>query len=164
MLTGLSSGIEELSFLDSFSCRTLNLHIAAHSQSYWPTRAFSHAYAQCPREDFPCPCPREFSPWTWTIWLKSIHGLGAGGKKRGWFLMRWKVSFWQGLRAGQLGAEPQYQVPMHKASRSFLPSSAKSMDPLQWNCPCPKEKIENPKNSFGHGQGNPLLDSSNAIL
>jgi len=35
--------------------------------------------------------------------------------------MRGEVSFWQVLRAGQLRAEPQYQVPTHKGSREALP-------------------------------------------
>jgi len=30
----------------------------------------------------------EFPPWTRTIWLQGIDGLGAGGKYRGWSLMR----------------------------------------------------------------------------
>jgi len=41
-----------------------------------------------------------------------IYGLGAGGKRRGQSLMRRKVSFGL-LRAGQLGSEPQYQIPTH---------------------------------------------------
>jgi len=44
--------------------------------------------------------------------------------------MRRKVSFWQGLRAGQLEAEPQYQVFTHKGPPSFLPLSAKSKNPV----------------------------------
>jgi len=59
-----------------------------------------------------------------------FQGLGAGGKRRGWSLMRRKVSFWQGLRAGQLEAEPQYQVFTHKGPPSFLPLSAKSKNPV----------------------------------
>jgi len=55
-----------------------------------------------------------------------------------------KMSIRQGLRADQHKAEPQYQLPTHKGSSLSLASSAKSKDLLQWNCPCPQDKIEIP--------------------
>jgi hypothetical protein len=45
--------------------------------------------------------------------------------------MLWKMSFGQGLGAGQVGAELPYQVPTHTGSLLSLPSSAKCMDPIQ---------------------------------
>jgi len=64
--------------------------------------------------------------------------------------MRRKVSFWQGLRAGQLEAEPQYQVFTHKGPPSFLPLSAKSKNPVG--------------NSLEHGQGKPSLSFGSTIF
>jgi len=83
-----------------------------------------------PGEGCPGPNPREsvgfpVFPWTRTFSLQKIHGLGAGGKRRGWSLIRFKVSYGQGLRAGQLRAEPQYHVPTHKASPTIQRLSPK---------------------------------------
>ena len=55
---------------------------------------------------FPCPRPRGllripiFFPWTRTISMQGMHGLGAGGKRQGWCLIRRKVNIGQGLCAG----------------------------------------------------------------
>jgi len=57
-----------------------------------------------------------------------------------------KVSFWQGLRAGQIGAELQYQVHTHRESPSSPPSSAKSLDPFSAvKLSVSKGKNRNPK-------------------
>ena len=56
------------------------------------------------------------------------------------FLRSICLGFGQGLRAGQLGADLQYQAPKHKGSHLSLSSSAKSLDLLQLNCPCPGGK------------------------
>ena len=82
------------------------------------------------------------------------------GKKRGRSIRcRRKVSFWQGQRVGRLGAELHFQLPTHKGSPSTFPFSAKSMDPWQWNCPCPTEqKSETPETLLDMSKGSPPLD------
>jgi len=78
-----------------------------------------------PREGFPCPCSNEFPIFplyqTISLSLQGVHGIGAGGKRRGLSLIRLKMTFGQGLCAGHLGPEPQYQVSTHKGSPSSLP-------------------------------------------
>jgi len=68
-----------------------------------------------------------------------------------------KVRFGQGLRAGQRGAEPHYQVSTHKASlsssrqRQVHTFFAMKLSVSQGG------KIGNPTNYRGHGRGKPCL-------
>jgi len=154
---------------------------------------FHISRCECPREGSPVHVPRElfgfpvFSPYKLTISRQRMHGLGAGGKRRGWSLMRRKARFGQGLRAGHLGLSPK--AVMFRCIRDHPRDSALQCDavccstsavkfrrirepphlfppgPSPW-IPCSEivsvqgKQIGNPKNSLWHGQGKPSLGHS----
>ena len=90
----------------------------------------SPARCECPRKDFPCPYTR-FG----LLHQKLSSSLPQALCARILFFrfvniyfslhfLRTKLIFWQGLRAGQLGAEPQHQVLTDKGPRLFPPASS----------------------------------------